>query len=74
MKRGESYFADLDPTMGSEIKKLRPVLIASNNANNKGSKTPTVVPITFNVTKIYSFEVFLAAQEIRLLRDSKAQG
>ena len=39
MKRGEIYFADLDPTIGAEIKKKRPVLIVSNNANNKMAKT-----------------------------------
>ncbi len=33
MKRGEIYYADLDPTVGSEIRKKRPVLIISNDAN-----------------------------------------
>jgi hypothetical protein len=31
MKRGEIYFANLDPSIGSEIAKRRPVLIVSNN-------------------------------------------
>ena len=35
MRRGEIYWVDLDPTVGDEIKKVRPVLIVSNNANNK---------------------------------------
>ena len=34
MRRGEIYFADLGPRVGDEIKKIRPVLIISNNANN----------------------------------------
>ena len=59
MKRGEIYFANLDPTIGSEIKKKRPVLIVSNNANNKMASTITVVPITSNINKIYPFEVLL---------------
>lgn len=35
MKRGEIYFADLNPTLGSDINKRRPVLIISNDANNR---------------------------------------
>lgn len=34
MKRGEIYYANLNPTIGSEVSKRRPVLIISNNANN----------------------------------------
>lgn len=73
MNRGDIYFADLDPTIGSEIKKKRPVLIVSNNANNKASTTVTVVPLTSNVTKVYPFEVLLAAKESGLPKTSKAQ-
>lgn len=42
MKRGEIYFADLDPAIGDEIKKIRPVLIISNNANNNVANTVTI--------------------------------
>ena len=73
MKRGEIYFADLDPTIGSEIKKRRPVLIVSNNANNKMAKTVTIVPITSNIKKIYPFEVLLETKHSELPKDSKAQ-
>ena len=73
MKRGEIYFADLDPAMGDEIKKRRPVLIVSNNANNKAANTITVVPVTSNVTKVYPFEVFLDSSETGLVKHSKAQ-
>jgi mRNA interferase MazF len=73
MKRGEIYYADLDPTVGHEIKKRRPVLIVSNNASNKSSKLITVVPITSNITKVYPFEVFLTSNETGLPKDSKAQ-
>ena len=59
MKRGEIYFANLDPAVGSEIKKKRPVLIVSNNANNKTASTVTVIPVTSNTTKVYPFEVLL---------------
>jgi mRNA interferase MazF len=73
MKRGEIYFADLDPTVGTEIKKKRPVLIISNDANNKMASTVTIIPITSNVKKVYPFEVLLEAKESGLLKISKAQ-
>lgn len=37
MKRGEIYYANLDPTIGSETAKRRPVLLVSNNANNRAA-------------------------------------
>ncbi len=73
MKRGEIYFADLDPTVGDEIKKNRPVLIISNNANNNVANTITIVPITSNVNKVYPFEVLLNVKESGLTKTSKAQ-
>lgn len=73
MKRGEIYFADLDPTVGTEIKKKRPVLIVSNNANNNLSHTVTIVPITSNIKKIYPFEILLKTQDSGLPKSSKAQ-
>lgn len=73
MKRGEIYFADLDPTVGDKIQKKRPVLIVSSNANNKASNTITIVPITSNVKKVYPFEVLLEMKDSKLSKDSKAQ-
>ncbi len=73
MKRGEIYFANLDPTIGSEIKKKRPVLIVSNNANNKAASTVTIVPITSNTNKVYPFEVLLEINDSGLPKCSKAQ-
>ncbi len=73
MRRGDIYFADLDPTVGSEIKKKRPVLIVSNDANNKMANTVTIVPITSNITKIYPFEVSLKIEDSGLPKHSKAQ-
>ncbi|SRR5579883_40459 len=73
MKRGEIYFAKLDPTVGSKIKKKRPVLIVSNNANNKMASTVTIVPITSNTNKVYPFEVLLEIKDCGLSKRSKAQ-
>jgi mRNA interferase MazF len=73
MKRGEIYFANLDPTVGSEIRKKRPVLIVSNNANNKAASTVTIIPITSNTNKVYPFEVLLKIKDCGLQKISKAQ-
>lgn len=73
MRRGEIYYADLSPTIGSEINKRGPVLIVSNDANNRAAGTLTVLPITSNVSKIYPFEVFLTPRESGLPKPSKAQ-
>lgn len=73
MKRGDIFYANLDPTIGSEIKKTRPVLIVSNDANNRAAATITVTPITSNTTKVYPFEVLLEPENTGLIKKSKAQ-
>ena len=73
MKRGDILYADLSPTVGSEINKRRPVLVVSNDANNRGASTLTVLPMTSNLSRIYPFEVAIAASESGLPRDSKVQ-
>lgn len=72
MKRGEVYFAALDPTVGSEISKKRPVVIVSNDLHNLKAPIVTVIPLTSNVSKVYPFEVFLDAKLTHLPKDSKA--
>jgi mRNA interferase MazF len=73
MRRGEIYYADLSPTVGTEINKRRPVLIVSNEANNRAANTVTILPITSNVSRIYPFEIPLAPKESGLPKPSKAQ-
>lgn len=73
MRRGEIYYADLSPTVGTEINKRRPVLIVSSEANNRAANTITVLPITSNVSRIYPFEIPLAPKDSGLPRHSKAQ-
>ncbi len=58
MKRGEIYYANLSPTVGSEIDKSRPVLVVSNDANNRAANTVTILPITSNITQYSSVNVF----------------
>ena len=72
MKRGEIYFARLDPMLGSETQKTRPVAIVSNNANNASALTVAVVPLTSNIARVFPFEVLLKAGRTGLSKDSKA--
>ena len=73
MKRGEIYYANLDPVLGSETGKRRPVLIVSNDINNRAATTVTVLPITSNVTRVYPFEVYLDKNDSGLSKPSKVQ-
>lgn len=49
--RGDIFYADLSPVIGSEQGGLRPVLVIQNNVGNKYSPTTIVVPITSRFTK-----------------------
>ena len=73
MKRGEIYFANLSPAVGSEMDKRRPVVIVSNDANNNASTTVTVLPITSNMIRVYPFEVLLNPEDSGLPKTSKIQ-
>ena len=46
VNRFEVYLANLDPTIGSEIKKTRPVLVISPNEMNHHIRTVIVAPMT----------------------------
>lgn len=46
IKRGDVFYADLDPIIGSEQGGVRPVLIVQNNVGNKYSPTIVVLPIS----------------------------
>ena len=46
LERGEIWWVNLDPSMGSEIKKRRPCVIFSANEVNRIRATPVVIPLT----------------------------
>mgnify|MGYP002536625814 FL=1 len=46
IKRGDIFYADLNPVVGSEQGGIRPVLIVQNNVGNKYSPTLVVLPIS----------------------------
>ncbi|WP_440896805.1 type II toxin-antitoxin system PemK/MazF family toxin [Amphibacillus sp. Q70] len=51
VKRGEVYFADLSPVVGSEQGGVRPVLVIQNNIGNRFSPTVIVAAITAQIQK-----------------------
>jgi len=74
IERGGVYLAALDPTIGHEIAKTRPVLVVSNHVNNAHAGTVTVLPITSKKTdRTYPFEVYLPLGTGNLPKNSKAK-
>ena len=71
IKRGDIYYADLNPVIGSEQGGNRPVLVIQNNVGNKYSPTIIVSAIT---SKIYKAKIpthiELSATEYGLPKDS----
>ena len=51
MKRGDIYYADLTPVIGSEQGGVRPVLVIQNNVGNRFSPTTIVAAITSKPSK-----------------------
>ena len=51
IKRGDIYYADLSPVVGSEQGGMRPVLIILNNVGNKFSPTVIIAAITSKIAK-----------------------
>src|SRR6056297_663651 len=70
--RWKIYLVNLDPTVGSEQSKTRPVLVISNEDINSVLPVLTVIPITSfkEGRKIYINEVFINTKVSGLKRDS----
>ncbi|CCZ94849.1 transcriptional modulator of MazE/toxin MazF [Corallococcus sp. CAG:1435] len=51
IKRGEVYYADLNPVVGSEQGGIRPVVVLQNNVGNKYSPTVIAAATTSKLTK-----------------------
>ena len=49
--RGEVYYADLSPAVGSEQGGIRPVVILQNDIGNKHAPTTIIAPLTSRLTK-----------------------
>ena len=51
IRRGEIFYADLRPVVGSEQGGVRPVLVVQNDTGNKHSPTVIIAAITSRMTK-----------------------
>lgn len=71
IKRGDIYYADLSPVIGSEQGGLRPVLIIQNDIGNKYSPTVIAAAITSKMTKAkLPTHIGIGALDGGLLKDS----
>ena len=71
VKRGDIYFADLSPVVGSEQGGMRPVLIVQNDTGNRHSPTVIAAAITSQTGKArLPTHIELSAQGCGLSRDS----
>jgi mRNA interferase MazF len=59
MKRGEVWWVEFDPAVGSEIRKTRPAIIVSNDAANRNLARVVVVPLTSNTSRQYPGEAWV---------------
>lgn len=73
IRKGEIYWIQFEPIIGSEIGKKRPSLVVSNDHNNELADTITVLPITSAMSKIYPFEVLIPKGIGGLSSDSKVK-
>ncbi len=71
VKRGDIYFADLSPVVGSEQGGNRPVLIVQNDVGNKHSPTVIAAAITSRLGKTkLPTHIDIRAERVGLARDS----
>ncbi len=59
MKRGEVWWVEFDPSVGSEISKRRPAVIISNDSANRNLARVVVVPLTSNTGRQYPGEAII---------------
>lgn len=71
MKRGEVWWVEFDPSVGSEIRKTRPAVIVSNDAANRHLARVIVIPMTSNVSRIYPGETIVSVkgQQSKVMAD-----
>jgi len=71
VKRGDIFYADLSPVVGSEQGGIRPVLIVQNDVGNKYSPTVIASAITSQINKAkLPTHIEISAQDYGLAKDS----
>ena len=66
MLRGEVWWVEFDPAVGSEIRKTRPVIILSNDAANRNLARVVVVPVSSNPERVYPGEAVVTRRQASL--------
>ena len=62
--RGEIYYADLSPVVGSEQGGYRPVIVLQNNKGNRYSTTVIIAPISSRLTKFVPSNMMISSPAI----------
>ncbi len=71
IRRGDVYYADLRPVVGSEQGGIRPVLVIQNDVGNRHSPTVIVAAITSQINKSkLPTHVELSARQYEMVKDS----
>ena len=71
VKRGDIFYADLSPVIGSEQGGTRPVLIVQNDVGNKFSPTVIIAAITSQINKAkLPTHIEISANDFGLAKDS----
>jgi mRNA interferase MazF len=71
MKRGEVWWVEFDPAVGSEVRKTRPAVIVSNDAAKRNLARIVVVPLTGHTGRQYPGEalVMIADKQGKAMAD-----
>ena len=71
MMRGEVWWVEFDPAVGTEIRKTRPAVIVSNDAANRNLGRVVVVPLTSSTGRVYRSEalVTVSGQQSKAVAD-----
>jgi len=71
VRRGEVWWVEFDPSVGTEIRKTRPAVIVSNDAANRHLARVVVVPMTSNTGRQYPGEavVLVDGQSSKAMAD-----
>jgi mRNA interferase MazF len=59
MKRGEVWWVEFDPAIGSEIAKRRPAIIISNDSANRNLSRVVVIPVTNSTARVFPGEALV---------------
>ena len=69
VKRGELYYADLSPVVGSEQGGVRPVLVVQNDTGNKYSPTVIAAAVTSQIHKAHAHRIAAGVRTCQGQRD-----